>query len=170
MTSLFWPTPFGISLKQKNPWSETVYKPQMQTVCSYSMKWKLIIRQQNWSIKQPYLKLENLGLFDRHFTFIWFAGQLASEKSGMECFKRDYKTWNWPGRWWAYVIRQIEWCRSDGISASPVFFLWRYSLTYPLFTTLKVSDLTVYFPHALQTFCRAAKYITYIRCVLQSYI
>lgn len=120
------------------------------------MKWKLIIRQQNWSIKQPYLKLEDPGLFDRHFTFILIFRGIGFRKVRyglflmyilvfLEHFKRDYKTWNWPGRWWAHVIRQLEWCRLDGISARPVVFLSRYSIKYPLFTTLKVCDLTVYF-------------------------
>lgn len=30
--------------------------------------------------------------------------------------------WNWPGRWWDYVIRQLEWYRSDSIVLAQWFF------------------------------------------------
>lgn len=65
--------------------------------------------------------------------------------------------------------RHLEWCRSDGICVSSVVFFWGFSKNYPSFTTVKVSDLTMYLPYALQTFCRAAKYTT-VQRVLPSHI
>lgn len=77
---------------------------------------------------------------------------------GLEVTRKTVRT-----RGWTTEMMQIRW-RFSQLSGFSLGLFLKISIT-----TLEVPVLTMYCPPALQTFCRAAKYI-HIRCVLQSCI